>query len=522
MLNIKRKHLSAVKFLLMGAVLILSVNSAHANVGKIVYGYGSNYALDTNGNRRDLKRGDEIREGDTLVTGRGRMHVRLIDGGFVSVYPNSEYRIDKFKFSGKKKTDESSAVSNKKIKPVAESKEDRGFFSLLKGAARQVTGLLGRTYNKNFKFKTSVATIGIRGTGFFARLCQADCFDADGNPLQDGLHVKNNTGIITVKTNAGEVSLAQGQSAFAASSEEPPQQTVQPPISRNYVTPDIELFDFDEKVVDVDRGREVDVVVPVNPPVVPQVAVTKLEYVTTSTVFSNEVLLGLDTTNGSDSLIQNGDAIERFSGLGADGFTVFDKGTGTLSESGSDSTLGVLWNRWTGGFTYSDSGSSIVSLDDNVHLVGSDNITSVMPGSTRGRVLYQSTGGTSPTITGAAGNQVGVQTITAELDFISGVVNTFQINATFSNADILANLVSPFNLNGSTSGNIIPLSGTCLGTGCTSVTSAGVTGNASVNLVGPDAEGIYGIYNLITTDTGKENAVSGSYVAAEQPAISPL
>ncbi|PCJ83236.1 MAG: hypothetical protein COA54_15765, partial [Thiotrichaceae bacterium] len=167
------------KILLISAALLLSTNSVYANVGKIVYGYGNNYALDNDGNRRDLKRGDAIQEGDTLVTGKGRIHVRLIDGGFVSVYPNSEYRIDEFKFSGKKKN--VSASKNKKIQQATESKEDRGFFSLLKGAARQVTGILGRTYNDNFKFKTSVATIGIRGTGFFAKLCQADCFDADGN-----------------------------------------------------------------------------------------------------------------------------------------------------------------------------------------------------------------------------------------------------------------------------------------------------------------------------------------------------
>ncbi|MBL4712594.1 MAG: FecR domain-containing protein, partial [Gammaproteobacteria bacterium] len=165
---IKLKNLNTVKLLIVSLTLLLSINSAYANVGKIIYGYGNNYALDLDGNRRSLKKGDVIKEGDTLVTGRGRVHVRLIDGGFVSVYPNSEYRIDKFKFSGKKKTDNTSVSNNKKRKPAIESKQDRGFFSLLKGAARQVTGLLGRTYNNNFKFKTSVATIGIRGTGFFA------------------------------------------------------------------------------------------------------------------------------------------------------------------------------------------------------------------------------------------------------------------------------------------------------------------------------------------------------------------
>lgn len=146
------------------SILLLAATPVAANVGKIIYGYGNNYAVDTDGNRRDLKKGAEIREGDTLVTGGGRKHVRLIDGGFISVYPNSKYKISQFKYSGK----EYSATPAKSEKQSSAGEQDRGLFSLLKGAARQVTGLLGRTYNDNFKFKTSVATIGIRGTGFFS------------------------------------------------------------------------------------------------------------------------------------------------------------------------------------------------------------------------------------------------------------------------------------------------------------------------------------------------------------------
>ena len=516
-----------VKILLISTALLLT-NSVHANVGKIVYGYGNNYALDTDGNRRDLKKGDEIREGDTLVTGRGRMHVRLIDGGFVSVYPHSEYRIDKFKFSGKKIDDGVPAVSNKKVKEAVESKKDKGFFSLLKGAARQVTGLLGRTYNENFKFRTSVATIGIRGTGFFARLCQADCFDADGHPLQDGLHVKNNTGIITVKTNAGEVSLAQGQSAFAASSEDQPQQTVQPPIARNHVIPDIELFDFNEKILDVDQEVEVGVLTPVDPPVDPPVTpstivLTNLEYVTSIDTSVPAPFGGIDSTNGTDTIQQNGNEINRFTGTGVFvdlGPLVFDKGAGTLQESGSDALLGVVWNRWSTGYTLTEDASDITTSGPvsgkDIHLIGTNNLTSTLPGAAGGIVNYTSVGGTSPTIEGFAGSQVGTQTVTAEIDYGSNIVNNFQVDVVFSNATISANLLTIENLTG-VSGNTVSLIGSCSGAGCNSATAVGFDGSASINLVGANAEGIYGVFNM----TNQENAVSGSYVATDGSLVAP-
>ena len=245
MCNTKSKFINWLSPVLI-SILLLSATPVAANVGKIIYGYGNNYALDTDGNRRDLKKGDEIREGDTLVTGHGRMHLRLIDGGFVSVYPNSEYKINQLKYSGK----EYSTTPAKSEKQSPAAKEDRGLFSLLKGAARQVTGLLGRTYNDNFKFKTSVATIGIRGTGFFVQLCQADCFDAEGDPMQDGMYVKNNTGIISMTTDVGNVSLAQGQSAFAASSADSPQQTTQPPAAYHLITPDHYQSDFNANIVE--------------------------------------------------------------------------------------------------------------------------------------------------------------------------------------------------------------------------------------------------------------------------------
>ena len=215
-------------------------------------------------------------------------------------------------------------------------------------------------------------------SGFFAKLCQADCFDADGNPIPDGMYVKNNTGVITMTTNAGEVVLAQGQSAHAASSEDSPRQIDQPPIAYHLVAPDIELYDFDEKITDMDIAG-VEVIDPgvdpgpgVEPPVAATITPTRVDYAFnrfTTASFVNS----LDTSDPLDSTQQNGDVIERFetsfAGDGGPEPVIFDKAAAELAESGSDTGFGILWARWNGGFTYTENGGSIVSLDDNMHII---------------------------------------------------------------------------------------------------------------------------------------------------------
>lgn len=511
MCNTKSKFINWLSPVLI-SILLLSAAPVTANVGKIIYGYGNNYALDTDGNRRDLKKGAEIREGDTLVTGYGRMHVRLIDGGFVSVYPNSEYKINQFKYSGK----QYSVTPAKSEKQSSAGKQDRGLFSLLKGAARQVTGLLGRTYNDNFKFKTSVATIGIRGTGFFAQLCQADCFDADGNPMQDGMYVKNNTGIISMTTEVGNVSLAQGQSAFAASSADSPQQTTQPPVAYHLITPDHEQSDFDEKIVNFANtiGSVSDVTaiggsdaLPVGGAVgIIKDTIQLKNLAAMASVGTLTPVLPEELNTSAGSVVQNGNAITGF----VTGALVFDKAGATLVGSGADTKLGVLWNRWSSGYTLTLAGLDTTIAGSDMHLIGSDGLTpdfAALMASGRGLVTYTNTGGTLPTMTGLAGSQTGTQAVNATINFDTAQVTDFQLDVNFGTDSYQVNVATPTYLTAS-GRNPISLAGRCSGAIC-GLGGGTVAGNASINLVGPNAEGIYGAYNLTNTN----NAVSGSYLA---------
>jgi hypothetical protein len=74
--------------------------------------------------------------------------LRFSDGAYVSLQPDTQFRVDEYRYDGK--TDGS----------------ERGFFSLVKGGLRTITGLVGRVNKRNYQISTTVATIGIRGTEF--------------------------------------------------------------------------------------------------------------------------------------------------------------------------------------------------------------------------------------------------------------------------------------------------------------------------------------------------------------------
>jgi len=130
------------------AVLALLVPSASWAAGRVEFSIGDVTATDTAGQGRPLAKGAELIAGDTIFTHSGRAQLRFTDGAVISLQPNSEFRIDEYRFAGK-----------------ADGSE-RGLFSLIKGGLRTITGLIGRSNRNNYRVSTAVATIGIRGTEY--------------------------------------------------------------------------------------------------------------------------------------------------------------------------------------------------------------------------------------------------------------------------------------------------------------------------------------------------------------------
>ncbi|HEU0186463.1 MAG TPA: hypothetical protein VFR06_01075, partial [Gallionellaceae bacterium] len=101
------------------AILLGIISTAYPMTGYCIaagradFVIGNVEAVAADGTRRALAKGSEISAGDAINTAAGaRAQVRFIDGGYVSLQPNTLFRVDEFNY--KNKTDG----------------EEKGFFSL--------------------------------------------------------------------------------------------------------------------------------------------------------------------------------------------------------------------------------------------------------------------------------------------------------------------------------------------------------------------------------------------------------
>jgi len=165
-----------------------------ANAARVDFATGDVKALAPDGRSRPLAKGAELASGETIDTGSGRAQVRFTDGAQVSLAPQTQFRIDDYSFAGK-----------------ADGSE-KGFFSLLRGAMRTITGLVGRTNRDNYKVNTTVATIGIRGTEYSVTY---------GNSI----NVTTGEGIVEVCNAAGCLIVNSGETAYVPDSNTRPVMT---------------------------------------------------------------------------------------------------------------------------------------------------------------------------------------------------------------------------------------------------------------------------------------------------------
>jgi len=171
------------------AALLAAIAAAYPVIGytapaaQVDFAVGNVTAVGSNGQSRALGKGAQVEQGDTVNTNGGRAQLRFTDGAYVSLQPESQFRIDQYRFEGKQDGNE------------------KGFFSLLKGGLRTITGLVGRSNKKNYQVSTSVATIGIRGTEY---------------TLQYGHSVTGTVGEgeINVCNGAGCLSVTNGESYY--------------------------------------------------------------------------------------------------------------------------------------------------------------------------------------------------------------------------------------------------------------------------------------------------------------------
>lgn len=181
-----------------GCVALLAATCtlpAWAAAGKVEFASGDPVATASSGSARPLSKGSELNEAEMIDTRSGRVQIRFTDGGYVSLAPNTRFRIDQYRFNGKP------------------DGQEKGFFSLLTGTLRTFTGLIGKGRKEAYQVSTPTATIGIRGTEYSAA------------QQGDALRVVVHRGAIVVSNPAGELVVNAGHSALVTGPNQKPAET---------------------------------------------------------------------------------------------------------------------------------------------------------------------------------------------------------------------------------------------------------------------------------------------------------
>jgi hypothetical protein len=187
--------------------LVLAANSGGvfaAVAGHVQFVYGTAQLTTAAGTAHPVQKGDAVNEGDTLTTApAASVQVRMEDGGFIAVRPDTTLKFDSFKFNGQ------------------EDGTEQSFFSLLKGGFRAVTGLIGRLNKANYGITTPSGSIGIRGTDHETFVV------APGSPLAAnapvGTYNKVNLGETSLTTRKGTIFILPNQMGFAGAADQMPE-----------------------------------------------------------------------------------------------------------------------------------------------------------------------------------------------------------------------------------------------------------------------------------------------------------
>ncbi len=165
-----------------------AVSAQTEQIGEVVFSRGAVSAQSQAGQIRVLGKQAPVYQGDIVTAGpRSFSVIKLVDDSRISIRPDTVFSFEQFSV---KSGEESAAIR------------------LFKGGLRTITGYISNTRPDAFELHTSVATIGIRGTDFDARLCEIDCM-IDQQSLEKKKTIKDNTiaKVAFLKGNATAVSL---------------------------------------------------------------------------------------------------------------------------------------------------------------------------------------------------------------------------------------------------------------------------------------------------------------------------
>jgi hypothetical protein len=477
------------KFLVCVAICFFSTQ-LFAEAGRAIFVSGIVHATAEDGSRRFLRKNGVINPGDLIETGvNGLVQIRMIDKGFISIRRNSQFKIEAFELGATKE-------------------EDSGLFSLLKGGFRAITGVIGKRLRSVYQVKTVVATIGIRGTDYTARLCNKDCSNNFGiassrtESVIDGLYIGVIDGGVLLKNNLGTLNLDELQYGYVKDAGSAPIALLNAPEflffkSRQPNTEDEDSAENDSNVRSetitgrqkvrpqpddvnnnpgikqdaniIDTGlsqNDIDNAASFNQSVITDSG-TVISLNDTTLGSSRAVAMAIgasDSTSALSAVSNNPSGTVSAANQGLTGFgnqflngVTGQYGIGNASniDVGFDPVSGISWGRWTNGNAgFSSSGSNVAIPVDltnsSLHWVaGPDGGNISLPSS--GVANYQLIGNTSPTDNLGNTGVLGAASLTANFSNMSTATS---INIGINNQVWNTNGVGAIQPNGNFANNL--------------------------------------------------------------------
>lgn len=204
--------------LLLTPGTLLAADSA----GQITMLTGRATAATMSGDIRNLVKNGSVYSGEVINTGPNTyVNIKFTDGGRILLRPNTRFQIEQYSHKpepavAERDSRQQADSRSGSGRAVEDEEEDNAVFRLLKGGFRAITGLIGRDDKEDYKVRTPVATIGIRGTDFEVRLCDGDCYDITPIP-QDGLYTGVFEGGIVTQNGGGSLTIGAGQYGYVPS-----------------------------------------------------------------------------------------------------------------------------------------------------------------------------------------------------------------------------------------------------------------------------------------------------------------
>jgi len=148
-MSIKSRILGSL--ILLGALAASPLAIAQDSSGMVVASRGEVIAM-SNGGSRELKQGDFVYVNDEIMTSNRSFAVlQFTDGAKVTVRPDSTMIIEQYLYAG--------------------NDNDTATLNLVEGGLRVITGAMAKSNPENYKVRTPVALMGVRGTEFSIMLC---------------------------------------------------------------------------------------------------------------------------------------------------------------------------------------------------------------------------------------------------------------------------------------------------------------------------------------------------------------